>query len=69
MVGVADRKKFGSGLKKPYYISEGLVTIFGLKILQFLVADPDPGVRCLLALFGMEKSGSGINIPDPQNWK
>jgi hypothetical protein len=39
----------------PYYISENLETIFGLKILKFFAADP-----------GWKKFASGINIPDPQ---
>jgi hypothetical protein len=38
-------------------ISESLETIFGLKILKFLDADPDGS--------GREKFGSGINIMDP----
>jgi hypothetical protein len=43
-------------------MSESLETIFGLKILNFLMRIRslfDPGS-------GMEKFGSGINIPSPQ---
>jgi hypothetical protein len=42
----------------------GMETIFWVKILKFFDsdADPDPGS-------GMEKFGSGINIPDPQHWE
>jgi hypothetical protein len=38
------------------------------KMLKFFIADPDPGlwIRCLFDPgSGMEKFGSGINIPDP----
>jgi hypothetical protein len=43
--------------------------IFGLKILKFFDADPpDPGSEIFfLPVSGMEKFGSGINIPDPQH--
>jgi hypothetical protein len=47
----------------PDYISESLETIFGLKYLNSLMRiyfTLDPG-------FGMEKFGSGINVPDPQH--
>jgi hypothetical protein len=41
---------------------------FGLKILKFLEADPDPGSEIFLNLDpGLKKFGSGINIPDPQH--
>jgi hypothetical protein len=42
--------------------SESLETVFRaeLKILKFFDADPD-------LVSGMEKFGSGINIPDPQH--
>ncbi len=45
------------------HISESLETIFWVKILKFFDsdADPDPGS-------GMEKFGSGINIPDSHHW-
>jgi hypothetical protein len=52
----------------PDHISWSLETIFWVKILQFFAENPgirdgknsDPGS-------GMEKVGSGINIPDPQH--
>jgi hypothetical protein len=47
-------------------MSESLVlTIFGVKILKFVVADPDPGSSIFLTLdagSGMEKFRSGIRI-------
>ncbi len=44
---------------------------FGLKILKFFDADPDPRSGILLTRDpGWKNSdpGSGINIPDPQQW-
>jgi hypothetical protein len=41
---------------------------FGIKILKFFDGDPDPGSEIFLTLdpgSGMEKFGSGINIPNP----
>jgi hypothetical protein len=55
----------------PDHIFESLKQFFGLKILKFFDADPDPGSGIFLILDpgpGMEKFGSGINIPDPQHW-
>jgi hypothetical protein len=43
---------------------------WGLKTLKSSCADPDPGSEIFLTLdpvSGMEKFGSGINIPDPQH--
>jgi hypothetical protein len=37
---------------------------FWVKILKYFDADADPGPGIFLT---MEKSGSGRNIPDPQN--
>jgi hypothetical protein len=56
----------GSGMNKPDHISEGLETIFWLKILKFFDADPGSEMRDP----GWKKFGSGIriNIPDPQHW-
>jgi hypothetical protein len=34
---------YGSGLNNPDHISESLETTFGVKILKFFDADPDPG--------------------------
>jgi hypothetical protein len=62
----------------PDHISESSQKqFFGLQILKFFDADPDPGSGIFLTLdpvSGMEKKnsdpGSGINIPDPQPcWK
>ena len=57
-------------MNNPDHIFLSLETIFWVKILKFF--DADPGWR----QFGSgirdgKKSdpGSGINIPDPQNWK
>jgi hypothetical protein len=44
-------------MNNPDHISEGLETVFWVKILKFV--DTDLGS-------GMEKMGSGINIPYPQ---
>ncbi len=45
-------------MNNPDHITESLKTIFGVKILKFFDADLGSG---------MEKFGSGINIPDPQH--
>jgi hypothetical protein len=65
------KSRSGSGIKIPDHISKSLETIFGLKILKFFDADPDPGSEIFLTLdpgSWMEKFGSGISIPDPQHW-
>jgi hypothetical protein len=56
------------------HISKSLVTItvFGLKLFTFLVAYPDRGLFYTGSWmgkvgFGVEKFGSGSNIPDPQH--
>jgi hypothetical protein len=53
------------------HISESVETIFwGFKKLKFFVADPDleSGIFLTPDLgYGIEKFGSGINIPDPQH--
>ncbi len=53
------------------HISEGLKTIFWVKILKILVADPDPGSgnRDDPWIWDGKNSdpGSGIIIPDPQH--
>jgi hypothetical protein len=39
-------------------------------MLNFFVEDPDPGSGAFLTIdlvSGIEKFGSGINIPDPQH--
>jgi hypothetical protein len=37
------KSRSGSGMNIPNHISKSLGTIFGLKILNFFDADPDPG--------------------------
>jgi hypothetical protein len=55
----------GSGMNNPNHIPESLETIFwGLKYLNSLMRIRNPGWKKLGS--GMEKFGSGINIPDPQ---
>jgi hypothetical protein len=51
----------GSGMNIPDHISESLATTFGLKMLTFFYADPDPGSGNFF------DPGSGINIPDSQH--
>jgi hypothetical protein len=59
-------KKSGSGMNNPDHISESLKNNFCVKILKFfLMWIRDPG--CKKFGSGMEKVGSGINIPDPQH--
>ncbi len=36
-------KRSGSGINIPDFVSESIETIFGLKMLKFCDADPDPG--------------------------
>jgi hypothetical protein len=53
------------------HISESLETIFWVKTLKIsdAYADPDPGSGHLFDPgSGIEKFGSGINIPDAQPW-
>jgi hypothetical protein len=40
--GMGKKSKSGSGMNIPDHISESLASIFGLKILKFFDADPDP---------------------------
>jgi hypothetical protein len=54
----------GTGMNNPVHISENLETIYLVKILKFF--DTDPGWKKFGS--GMEKFGSGINIPGPQHW-
>jgi hypothetical protein len=59
----------GSWMNIPDHISESLEKIFGLNILEFFYADPDPGSWIFLTLDpGWKKFESGINIPDRQHW-
>ncbi len=65
----------GSGprMNNPDHISESLETIFRVKIFKFFEAYPDSGSR-IFWLWNRDPGwkkldpGSGINIPDPQNW-
>jgi hypothetical protein len=58
-------KKSGSGINIPYHFSGSLETVLELKILIFFDADPESGIFLTLdSGSGMEKFGSGINIPD-----
>ena len=59
----------GSGMNILDYISESLETFFWVKIIKFFDAHPDPEIFLTMDMgSGMEKFGSGINIPDPQHW-
>ncbi len=58
----------GSGIRDVHVIFEILVSVFGLKILKFFFADPDPGsCQPWIRDPGWEKIVSGLNIPDPQH--
>jgi hypothetical protein len=51
-------------------ITDHFSEFFGLKMFKFFYADLDPGSGAMLTLdpgYGMEKFGSGINIPDPRD--
>jgi hypothetical protein len=60
----------GSGIgKNPGSFYRELRNNFWVKILKFFDVDADPGIFLTLSQgSGMEKFGSGINIPDPQHW-
>ena len=50
-------------MNNPDHISESLETIFGVILIKFFDADPDPGSRIFLTLdpgSGTKKFGSGI---------
>jgi hypothetical protein len=68
--GMGKKSRSESGMNIPYHISKSIETIFWLKkILKFF--DADLGSEIFLTLdpgFGVEKFGSGINIPDPHHW-
>jgi hypothetical protein len=40
---MGEKSRSGSGMNIPDHIPGSLETIFGLKILKFFDADPDPG--------------------------
>ncbi len=54
-------------MNNPDHISESLETIFWVKILKFV--DADPGRKKFgSGIWDGKKFGSRINIPDPQHW-
>jgi hypothetical protein len=60
------KSRYGSGMNISDRNSEGLKIIFGLRILKFFDADPNPGSGISLTLDSgseMEKFGSGIRNP------
>jgi hypothetical protein len=58
------KSRFGSRINIPEHISEK--QFFGIKILVYFDADPDPGSEIFLPLDpGWKKFGFGNNIPDP----
>jgi hypothetical protein len=67
--GSGMERKYGSGSRMniPDNFYESLETVFGLNILKFFAADPDPESGIFFPGFrsGMEKFGFGI--PDPQH--
>jgi hypothetical protein len=68
--GMGKTSRSGSGMNIPVHISESLETVFGLKILTFVDANPDPGSESFLTLDqGWKISDSGIRDkhPDPQH--
>jgi hypothetical protein len=55
--------------KNPYP-GELRISFFGLKRLEFIDADPDPGFCQPWIRDGKNRNpGSGLNIPDPQHWQ
>ena len=61
--GMGKKSGSGSGMNNPDHISESLETIFGVILIKFFDADPDPGSRIFLTLdpgSGTKKFGSGI---------
>ncbi len=54
--GMGKKLGSGSGMNNPDHISERLETVFWVKILKFVDADP-----------GWKKFGSGITFPDSQH--
>jgi hypothetical protein len=66
--GMGRKSASGSRMNNPNHIFYSLETFFccfGVKILKFLMRIWDSGWREIGS--GMEKVGSGINIPDPQH--
>jgi hypothetical protein len=48
--GMGKKSGSGSGMNNPDHISECFETIFRIKILKFLNADPDPGSGIVFTL-------------------
>jgi predicted unusual protein kinase regulating ubiquinone biosynthesis (AarF/ABC1/UbiB family) len=48
------KSRSGSGMNIPDHISDRLETIFGVKILKFFHADPDPGSGNFDSLSGIQ---------------
>ncbi len=62
------KSRFGSGMKSRNIFPRAWEQFFGLKILKFFDAGPDPGSGIFLTLdprSGMEKLGSGIQDKHP----
>ncbi len=54
--GWVEKSRSESVMNIPDHISESLETVFGLKILKFLDADPDPGPGIFLTLYSGQKN-------------
>jgi hypothetical protein len=66
-IGMGKKSGSGSGMNNQDHISWSLENIFWVKIFKFFDVDPGSGIQDENFGFGMEKVGSGINIPDPQH--
>jgi hypothetical protein len=64
--GMGIKSGSGSGMNNPDHISESLETIFWVKILKFLDADPSTGMG-KIRIPVWKNFGSGLNIPDTQH--
>jgi hypothetical protein len=77
---MGEKSRSGSGVNIPDNIYESLETIFGVKILEFFDADPDPGsglfFTVVIGIWNLFDPGSriwdgknaGPEYPDPQHW-
>jgi hypothetical protein len=66
--GMGKKSRCGSGMYIPDHVSEGLETIFWVKILKFLDADPDQGSEIFLHWIrdqGRKNFGYGIRDKHP----
>jgi hypothetical protein len=73
--GVGRKSAFGSGIRDEQPVSyflelrNHILVFLGLKKLKFFDADPGSGMETVRIRDGKKSDpGSGINIPDPQNW-